>query len=181
MFNLLIEKEMDDFLVTEARDALMLVAKEHTDLDEARKYVYRQILSFERKGWLVANGSARNKRYQKTDLFLQMTCTPRVAKSASTSVTHAPKSKEHKVSQSTELHSFEFTVLLKEKSQHEGELAIILGEVEEYQSLIKRFPNNRDAFLPLFSEAKERSARLLGKINALSKALKTSGTMVSSC
>ncbi|MBF4381914.1 hypothetical protein EAY01_23265, partial [Vibrio anguillarum] len=52
MFNLLIEKEMDNFLVVELRDALMSITKNVTHPDEARKYVYRQILSFERKGWL---------------------------------------------------------------------------------------------------------------------------------
>ncbi|NAW84034.1 hypothetical protein CAG69_18570, partial [Vibrio sp. V43_P6S15P86] len=57
--------------------------------------------------------------------------------------------------------------LEQEKKQHEGELAITLGEIEEYQSLLMRFPNNKQEIQPLFNSARERSAKLLGRINAL--------------
>ncbi|WP_114765369.1 hypothetical protein [Vibrio rhodolitus] len=170
MFNLLIEKEMDDFLVIEMRDALMQLTQSAMDLDEARKYVYRQILSFERKGWLASSGVDRAKRYKKTELFKQTDFSAREAKTMlppkNQSITDVPN---------TEGTKSELLILLSEKNQHEGELAIVLGEVEEYQSLINRFPQKRDLFLPLFAEAKECSARLLGKINAISKALKASG------
>ena len=165
MFNLLIEKEMDDFLVIELRDALMQLTQDAMDLDEARKYVYRQILSFERKGWLVSSGTDRTKRYKKTELFEQIDFSAREVKMKLST----------QISPNTKADMSELSVLLSEKNQHEGELAIVLGEVEEYQSLINRFPQNRDLFLPLFAEAKECSARLLGKINAISKALKASG------
>ncbi|GAL29973.1 response regulator [Vibrio variabilis] len=67
-------------------------------------------------------------------------------------------------------------VLQKEKSKYEGELAIVLSEVEEYQSLMERFPKKKDMFLTMFTESKEYSAKLLGKINALSKVLLASKT-----
>ena len=57
--------------------------------------------------------------------------------------------------------------LAQEKKLHEGELAITLGEIEEYQSLLMRFPNNKQEIQPLFNLARERSAKLLGRINAL--------------
>lgn len=50
MFNLLIEKGMDDFSVTEARDALLNSVSTFPSKDDARKYVYKQLLSFEEKG-----------------------------------------------------------------------------------------------------------------------------------
>lgn len=53
------------------------------------------------------------------------------------------------------------------KNVYEGELAITLGEVEEYQSLLSRFPSSKTDLLPLYDAAKERSAKLLGKVNAL--------------
>ncbi|MGR5318514.1 hypothetical protein [Vibrio sp. DNB22_19_1] len=166
MFNLLIEKKMDDFLVVELRDALMMNAENMMDSAHARKFVYRQIIAFERKGWLVSSGVDRAKRYKKTELFNQIAFSPRGT------LTAKPLSE---LPLNVELPICEMSVLLKEKKQHEGELAIVLGEVEEYQSLIHRFPKNKDLFLPLFTEAKECSARLLGKINAISKALKVSG------
>jgi len=67
-----------------------------------------------------------------------------------------------------------YTLLAKEKSNSEGELAIILGEVEEYQTLMSRFPTLNNSLKILFEEAKDRSAKHLGKINALSKVIELS-------
>ena len=50
---------------------------EITDLDEARRLIYRQILSFVRKGLLVHQGVGRDKRYFKTDLFKELSFKPR--------------------------------------------------------------------------------------------------------
>ncbi|MBF4243103.1 hypothetical protein EA003_25495, partial [Vibrio anguillarum] len=63
-------------------------------------------------------------------------------------------------------------VLEQEKKQYEGELEITLGEIEEYQSLLTRFPHNRQKMQPLFNTARELSAKLLGKINALTNWIK---------
>ncbi|ASI91418.1 hypothetical protein BSZ05_07490 [Vibrio mediterranei] len=161
MFNLLIKKDMDNFSVSEARDALMELSKEFKNLEETRKYVYRQILAFERKGWLVTTGNSRAKKYQKTELLKSISVIPRRLKNESRQVT---PSKTHQ-------ENADFKILLKEKNKYEGELAIVLGEVEEYQSLMERFPKKIDFFLPMFTEAKDYSAKLLGKINALSKVL----------
>ena len=46
MFNLLIEKGMDNFSVIEARDALLNGTSTFPSSDDARKYVYKQLLSF---------------------------------------------------------------------------------------------------------------------------------------
>lgn len=166
MFNLLIKKEMDNFSVTEARDALMDLSEEFKNQQEARKYVYRQILAFERKGWLVSKGNNRSKKYQKTELMKSLSLTPRKLKSDLSEVVATPNTLEH----------VDLRVLQKEKSKYEGELAIVLSEVEEYQSLMERFPKKKDMFLTMFTESKEYSAKLLGKINALSKVLLVSKT-----
>ncbi|MCJ2375569.1 hypothetical protein LNL84_01835 [Vibrio sp. ZSDZ34] len=163
MFNLLIKKEMNAFSVTEARDALMATTSEFKNHEEARRYVYRQIWTYERKGWLISKVLSGVKRYTKTESFLSHSFTPRDKKELS---------KPRKVSalESTT----DLKTLVEEKRRYEGELAIVLGEVEEYQSLIKRFPKEKALFLPMLTEAKEGSAKLLGSINALSKVLKAS-------
>ncbi|NNO01436.1 hypothetical protein FKQ62_18880, partial [Vibrio sp. B1-2] len=51
------------------------------------------------------------------------------------------------------------------------ELEIILGEIEEYQSLSQRFPELSTQITPLLKIARERSALLLGKINVLTNVL----------
>lgn len=61
--------------------------------------------------------------------------------------------------------------LRKEKTVHEAKLAVILSEIEEYQSLMERFPSRRNCFIELHQHAKNQSAALLGRVTALSKVL----------
>ncbi len=156
MFNLLIEKEMDNFSVTEARDALLESGVMFPNKEAARRYVYKQLISLEGKGWLIADGLRRAKRYHLTAEFKALTVEPR-----------AIREKEVEVDSNLQLSESDLNILVKEKKLYEGELAITLGEIEEYQLLLARFPNNKLTLIPLFEEAKERSAKLLGKINAL--------------
>jgi len=162
MFELLIEKGMDKFSVVELRDGFLKIMLEKHSLDEARKYVYRQILAFIRKGWLKCEGQGRQKIYIKSDLFNSLGFTD---ENAIKKASMAPKNP-------TSVDSY--TLLTKEKSNSEGELAIILGEVEEYQTLMSRFPTLNNSLKILFEEAKDRSAKHLGKINALSKVIELS-------
>ncbi|GAB7219657.1 hypothetical protein [Vibrio comitans] len=157
MFNLLIEKGMDNFSVIEARDALYGTAESFSNLEETRKYVYKQLLYFAEKGWLSVFGSHRGKRYSVTNEFKGLTIESRIRcdkkKRASLPANATPKSS--------------LNGLVQEKKKYEVELAVTLGEIEEYQSLLMRFPNSKHEMQPLFNEARERSAKLLGKINAL--------------
>ncbi len=157
MFNLLIEKGMDDFSVIDARDALLNSSVIFPSKDDARKYIYKQLLSFEEKGWLSTIGTHRSKRYHQTSDFKALTVEPRVAS----------KNKVNVDPIVTQTADTPLMVLEQEKKQYEGELAITLGEIEEYQSLLTRFPHSRQKMQPLFNAARERSAKLLGKINAL--------------
>lgn len=61
--------------------------------------------------------------------------------------------------------------LLNEKKQFEAELAILLGEVDEYKALQKRFPEHLSLFYSALDDAKNNSAKLLGKVNALTNIL----------
>ncbi|WP_295895785.1 hypothetical protein [uncultured Vibrio sp.] len=164
MFNLLIKREMNNFTVTEARDCLMKDFEEFDDLHHARKTIYRQILTFVRRGWLKHTGKGHTKRYQKSEQFLQLSF-------ESNNDLIVRSTAEQKVKVST---NSSFGVLVAEKNRYEGELAIILGEVDEFQSLLKRFPNEEELLYPMFVDAKDRSAKLLGRINTLSKVLITS-------
>ncbi|HDI3200190.1 hypothetical protein [Vibrio cholerae] len=157
MFNLLIEKRMDGFSVIDARDALLSSNVTFPSKDDARKYIYKQLLSFEEKGWLATIGTYRSKRYRQTSEFKALTVEPRVAR----------KSKVNFDPIAVQTADTPLMVLEQEKKQYEGELAITLGEIEEYQSLLTRFPHSRQKMQPLFNAARERSAKLLGKINAL--------------
>ncbi|USD58783.1 hypothetical protein J4N45_14595 [Vibrio sp. SCSIO 43140] len=156
MHNLLIEKGMDDFSVIELRDAYLSTSECKVDPDEARRKVYRQILRFMKNNWLGCKGEGRQRRYFQTDLFHSLYVTPR--------------------SESAELATkivSDYSVLVHERNQYKGELEIVLGEIDEYQSLLGRFPELEKKLRPLLEQAREHSAQLLGKVNVLTKVLKT--------
>lgn len=158
MHKLLIEKRMDGFSVVEARNASLNVEQDTQNLDEARKKIYRQIWQYQQKGWLRSEGEGRHKKYFQTEQFRNLQVTPR--KKAA----YANSAKES---------TSDYSVLLHECNEYKGELEIVLGEIEEYQSLKSRFPELKCKLAPLLQQAKERSAHLLGKMNGLTNVLKT--------
>lgn len=155
MHKLLIENKIDGFSVVELRDAAILVDHNYVDLDDARRKVYRQILRFLKNNWLRSEGSGQQKRYFQTDLFKTFHIKPKL-KSVDADFTSSP----------------DYSVLGYERNQSKGELEIVLGEIKEYQSLNRRFPELEPKLNPFLEQAKERSAHLLGKINVLTNALK---------
>lgn len=162
IYSLLIEKECNGFTIVELRDELLTVTDKYQDIDEARKFIYRQTTALERKDLLTSKGSGRRKKYFKTELFNNATF---VAKQA---VIQQEKSiSSHTDNQISPL----VETLLNEKKQFEAELAILLGEVDEYKALQKRFPEHLRLFYSALDDAKNNSAKLLGKVNALTTIL----------
>ncbi|WP_348236466.1 hypothetical protein [Vibrio parahaemolyticus] len=156
MHNLLIEKGMDGFSVIELRDASILNEGCYIDPDEARKKVYRQILRFKKNNWLRCEGTGQKKRYFQTSLFKTLQISPK-QEVVKFNIASTP----------------DYSVLNREHSQYKAELEVVLGEIEEYQALYGRFPDLEVSIIPLLDQARERSARLLGKVNVLTNVLKT--------
>ncbi len=156
MHKLLIEKDIDGFTVVELRDSAVADGFCPDNLSEARKKLYRQLLRFVENNWLTSQGSGRDKQYFQTDLFKRLHTQKT---SASSALVSAPAQ--------------DYSVLHIERNQYKGELEIILGEIEEYQSLKQRFPELKAKIGPLLALANERSARLVGKMDGLTKALKS--------
>lgn len=168
MYNLLIVNGMDGFSVMEARDASLSIDGAPSDLDEARKRVYRQLWQFERNGWLKSEGEGRNKKYFQTEFFKSYHLLPK--EKAVAEVTESKNSIEHYSN-----------LLVDEFNKYKGELEIVLGEIAEYQSLKERFPELEIKLLPLLEKARERSALLLGKINVLKNVLKVLSEDLKTC
>ncbi|MGF1827456.1 hypothetical protein [Vibrio splendidus] len=156
MHKLLIEKGMDGFSVIELRDASLLATDSGVDPDEARKRIYRQILRFTKNNWLTSEGKGQQKRYYQTNLFRSLQSLP----------------KRETTKFKTSLNP-DYAVLRREHSQYKAELEIVLGEIEEYQSINRRFPELEPRLNLLLEQAKERSVNLLGKVNVLTNVIKT--------
>ncbi len=153
---LLIEKGMDGFTVIELRDASLSIDSFGIDPDEARRMVYRQILRFTKNNWLTSEGSGQKKRYFQTIAFKGLKVEPK-AETTKLRVSSSP----------------DYSILFREHSQYKSQLKVTLGEIEEYQSLNRRFPELEPRLSPLLEQAKERSANLLGKMNVLTSVFKT--------
>ncbi|WP_029788984.1 hypothetical protein AAIA71_17450 [Vibrio harveyi] len=158
MYNLLIEHNIDGFSVLEARDALLKIYDVSETLSVTQKRIYRQIWEYQKKGWLRSEGKRKDKRYFQTQLFRGLEVMP-MQKSKRKVSKHEPASN--------------YSVLIDENKQYKGELEIALGEIDEYTSLRYRFPELDGTLMPLLQQANERSAHLLGKINVLTKVLKS--------
>lgn len=156
MHKLLIEKGMDGFSVIELRDASLLATDSGVDPDEARKRIYRQILRFTKNNWLTSEGKGQQKRYYQTNLFRSLQSLP----------------KRETTKFKTSLNP-DYAILRCEHSQYKAELEIVLGEIEEYQSINRRFPELEPRLNLLLEQAKERSVNLLGKVNVLTNVIKT--------
>jgi hypothetical protein len=166
MHKLLIEHGLDGFTVLEARNLWLSLEDSGSDSTEARKKVYRAIFNFEKKNWLRYEGSGRNKRYFQTEQFKEQS-DYRVLNQNS-GINHETTDQD-------------YSILLNERNEYKGELEIVLGEVDEYQSIVSRFPNLENRLAPIHQQAKERAALLLGKINALTTVLNTLNTGSESC
>lgn len=165
MYKLLVEKGMDSFSVVDARNLLASIDARYTDLVSARQVVYRQINKCLQQGWLVSAGVGRQKKFYVSDSLKEMIAGDKNALKASEN-----KSKPN-----------DYSVLLTELRENEGELKIVLGEIDEYRSLLKRFPELLSTIQPLLQDSKVRSATLLGKVKGLSKVLQTLHLESSAC
>lgn len=158
MYKLLIEKVMDGFSVTEAKDVLLEHREAPREHHETRKRVYRLIWQYQKRGWLRSEGKGWDKRYFQTDKFRLLQVEPRKAKLCEAFI------KEY---------DSDYSVLFNENNEYKGELEVVLGEIEEYQSLRYRFPELESKLIPLLQQSKQRSAHLLGKVNVLTNVLST--------
>lgn len=169
IYNLLIEKGFEEFSATQLKDALLKITDEYSQVGEARKFIYRQLLRLEALGFICKiekiDGHSK-KFYKKTKLFYSTTFTSgKIPKN----------SRLQAVPATVDTAASDVDIFLndikKEKVIHEAKLAVVLSEIEEYQSLMARFPKKKSYLTGLYQQAKNQSAALLGKVTALSKVL----------
>ncbi|QSX33750.1 hypothetical protein JYB87_00385 [Shewanella avicenniae] len=168
MHKLLVEERMDAFSVIEARNALLALGWKSSNADNLRKQIYRQLLSFLNNDWLRTEGIGREKRYHVTDTFMRL-------KNVGKTDVNYPVTTKAKADKN------DYSILVVERCKYEGELKIVLGEIDEYRALLVRFPSLEKHITPLLDESKIRSAELLGKVNVLSNVLKSLSAENSAC
>ncbi|MDN3401191.1 hypothetical protein QL926_06750 [Pseudoalteromonas sp. APC 3213] len=167
---LLVIKQMNNFTVTQAKEALLREQSEFTDPVETRKFIYRQLTRNVAKGLLKRTNKLRKGVkeviYSKTELFLNLEILPSSrgtkAKQITTENIGAPdiSTETVKVIEYQE-------ELKKDLLTYEIDLSTLLEEAKEYKRLTARYPKLHKQLQQHHSQAKEKSIKLLGKINAL--------------
>jgi len=169
VYNLLIIENINNFTVSEIRDALMYKSEYFNDENETRRYIYRVICKLTKLKLLIkhANSAIKKIKYTKSEAFVTANFVIKPTEKTSNEQTQpindvVPERNDDFINN-----------ILKEKQNHEAELAITLSEVEEFKALIQRFPSKNKLFRSFYLETRERSAQLLGKVNALNKVINT--------
>lgn len=171
--NLLITNNIDNFTVSEIRDALMYRSKFFSDKSETRKYIYRVVCKLVKLGLLIKHPNKQIKKIKYTKAELFFTANFVIKQDVQMVEVEAPKMPSLN-DEATAINIDFFVELLEQKQKHEAELAIKLGEVEEFKALMKRYPQKNELFNRFYLETRDCSAQLLGKVNALTKVLNTS-------
>lgn len=179
LHSILVVQEMNDFTVTEARDALLAKHSEFTDEVECRKIIYRQLTRAIEKGFIIRADCFKsgNKRiiYSKTEKYFNLEFIPSLhrTKKRTTTIKPSVQAATVKVDYITELK--------KELTTYEIDLDTILEEAKEYKRLSIRFPELQKTLKLHQSKAKQKSIKLLGKIHALQNLMGYTITEMGSC
>jgi len=179
LHSLLMIKQMNNFTVLEAKDALLKDHPEFTDDIEARKFIYRQLNRSVEKGLLKRtdgfNNGSNHVLYSKTDKLLASSIVPikRESRKKKIAIRKDPVKVAKKISYEVELK--------KELLAYEIDLNTTLEEAKEYNRLSERFPELQEKLKEHQSQAKNKSIKLLGKINALQNLLSYTVTGYKAC
>ena len=157
IYHLLVEKNFNHFTITALRNTLQALNDTYKNPDEARRFVYRQVMRLADKGLLARdeNPSPKRAQYSKTPLFKTSIFT----RVTNDSIVSLAQSQVIDKSFNSELHD-----AIK---AHELEMTVLVSELEEYKRLIEANPNCYDAIVVLLEKGQARMLSIKGKLAAL--------------
>lgn len=158
---------IDHFSVVEVRTAYLALKNDSSiDPSETRRFVYAELSRLVNKGWLKKLVSKKKgvTSYVKTERFdplkFQVVITAPIEKMAT---------------ENEKLEGALATNLLGKLHDYKNELLIGLGEAEEYKQLCTQLPQLHSSLQLKYNCARERNAKLLGKIKAVEVLIKATG------
>ncbi|MGK0272574.1 MAG: hypothetical protein ACI88H_003246 [Cocleimonas sp.] len=149
IYSVLISDDLDNFTVSEMRDAYLVKASSGMDQNEARKIVYRQILRLQKLDMLSKQESNKIKEhcYNKTELFYQVGL---------------------KTDRSNSKNDKKLNNPLEERLRRcEVDLLTSIAESEEYMRLYESLPELKEHLESQYTKSRECSSKLLGQIKAI--------------
>lgn len=163
IYYLLIEKNLNHFTVTSLRNELLACNNIFWDPFEARVLVYKQICGLVKKNLLVrdANPSPIKVIYSKS---LNFKHTNFIKKTRAVQT----NSMELKFNRINRCNQFRFDMQTLQ-NEYETESIVVESELEEYQRLMKQYPQKTNSILEFVNEGNMRILLLKGKLAALKR------------
>jgi hypothetical protein len=159
LLSILLTESFNNFTVLELRSAYLAIVKDPLlGSVEARKFVYRHILSLEKKGLLERKYSEKRDRtfYSKSKLFSADKF--HVSENSQGSAVSQVKEEENVGVKKD---------LVSKLNQYRLELLTSIGETDEYKSLCNQFPQLTGDLQERYNQARDNGSKVLGRIKAL--------------
>lgn len=152
-------ENINHFTTLEIRTAY-LALKDDSGINpnNARRFVYTELLKLVKKGWLRKSTSKKKTitTFVKTEQF-----NPRKM------VLKEHKRDRIKLEQKNNDISALNKQLVERLNDHKNKLLLGIGEIEEYKQLCNNFPDLRSTLQPKYNQVREQNSKLLGSIKAI--------------
>ncbi|MFS1437700.1 hypothetical protein [Shewanella sp. 10N.286.48.A6] len=155
----------DHFLTLEVRSAYLALSADKTiNPNEARRYVYGELIKLVNHGWLRKSVSKKKEitRFVKTDLFVPIEIE---------ALTNADDFKKADKNEDDNHDTKLIDELFMRLNNYKTDLLAGLGEVDEYKLLCEQFPYLRKELQPKYNKVREANSKLLGSIKAIESVL----------
>ncbi|MEI6895287.1 MAG: hypothetical protein V5789_11840 [Colwellia sp.] len=156
IYVLLVLKKINNFTISELKDAYIVECNDYKAEDEARKFIYRQVYKLVGCGYLTKTGPHNTSRikYHQTESFNNKFSTDGYSKKLlpANEVDLKP-------------------VLMNKLFKYRERLISSIAESEEYQRLCNQYPYLLKTLKPQLELSKNKTYRFLGKITAIEKTL----------
>ena len=156
---IVVAPNFDRFSTVEVRSAYLALNEDKSiDPNDARRFVYTELLKLVNKGWLKKSVSKKKEitSFIKTEEFdpdsIDVNPEEYVEKKKGSACRESPSSSE---------------TLTERLNRYKNELLTGLGEAEEYKRLCEQFPKLKSKLQPKYNEVREHNSKLLGSIKAV--------------
>lgn len=149
----------DHFSTLEVRSAYLTLNNDKSvDPNDARRFVYCELLKLVKKGWLRKSVSKKKAitSFVKTDEF-----------DPNGIIVSTQKPEEAQTVSADDPIETIGDKLVERLAGYKNDLLSGLGEAEEYKRLCKQFPDLYSTLQPKYNQVREHNSKLLGSIKAI--------------
>lgn len=154
------KSDVDEFKISDVRNFLLATTMRNKSNDNVRMFVSKQLNAMVKQELLTTNGNLRNKVFRKTRRFEEFKIKGNDEQERNEFQTQIAIKPDSYLSE-----------LSKIKKKLNGELAILIAEMDEYRSIMTNFPQTQKKVRRLYEESTQRSATITGQITALTKTI----------